>query len=154
MNGFSLLLLDILLSQAFLALPDLISANPSQRAWTHTPAAPKVPSLVSSLRASAFPDLAAGRRSTISWTATSVQGVFSGLQPFHHVQARQFACHPGGSHPAPFPGVGQPWLLLLGTPQFVTSPWSRYASRPNRAIDSGRTCTPQDSQPCRLHRKT
>ena len=98
MNGFSLLLLDILLSQAFLALPDIISANLSQRAWTHTPAAPKVPSLVSSLRASAFPDLAAGRRSTISWTATSVQGVFSGLQPFRHVQARQFACHPGGSH--------------------------------------------------------
>ena len=25
----------------------------------------------------------------------------------------------------PFPGVGQPWLLLLGIPQFVTSPWSR-----------------------------
>jgi hypothetical protein len=54
----------------------------------------------------------------------------------------------------PFPGVGQPWLLLLGTPQFVTSPWSRYACRPNRAIDSRETCTPQDSQPCRLHRKT
>jgi hypothetical protein len=54
----------------------------------------------------------------------------------------------------PFPGVGQPWLLLLGTPQFVTSPCSRYACRPNRAIDSGETCTPQDSQPCRLHRKT
>ena len=74
MNGFSLLLLDILLSQAFLALPDLISANPSQRAWTPTPAAPVVLTPVSSLRASAFPDLAAGRRSTLSWTASSVQG--------------------------------------------------------------------------------
>ena len=33
---------------------------------------------VSSLRASAFPDLTAGRRSTNSWTATSVQGVSFG----------------------------------------------------------------------------
>lgn len=56
--------------------------------------------------------------------------------------------------PRALPGVGQPWLLLLGTPQFVISPWSRYASCPNRAIDSGKTCTSQDSQPCRLHRKT
>ena len=33
--------------------------------------------------------------------------------------------------------TGQPWLLLPGTPQFVTSLCPGYASRPNRAIDGG-----------------
>ena len=89
-----------------------------------------------------------------SWTATSVQGVFSGLQPFHHVQARQFACHPGSSHRRALSGSGQPWLLLPGSPRFVTSPWSGYARRPIRAIDARETSTPQDSQPCRLLHKT
>src|SRR5262249_34333036 len=47
-------------------LPDVISAHPSLRAWTSTPAAPKVHMPVSSLRTSAFPPFGPGRRSTMS----------------------------------------------------------------------------------------
>ncbi len=44
----------------------------------------------------------------------------------------------------------QPWLLHPNTSRFVTSPCSGYANRPIRATDGKRTCTSQDSQPCRL----
>jgi hypothetical protein len=74
MNGFSLLLLDILLSQAFLALPDVISTVLSPRAWTPTPAALVVHSPVSSHKTSAFPALGPGRR-----LATSIQRLPYGL---------------------------------------------------------------------------
>jgi hypothetical protein len=47
-------------------LPDVISAHPSLRAWTSTPAAPKVHMPVSSLRTAAFPPFGPGRRSTMS----------------------------------------------------------------------------------------
>ncbi len=47
-------------------LPDVISANPSLRAWTPTPAALVVLSPVSSHKTSAFPTLATGRRSAFS----------------------------------------------------------------------------------------
>jgi hypothetical protein len=47
-------------------LPDVVSAHPSLRAWTSTPAAPKVHMPVSSLRTSAFPPFGPGRRSTMS----------------------------------------------------------------------------------------
>ena len=45
-----------------LALPDVISANPSPRVWTLTPAAPVVHLPVSSHRTSAFPPRLIGRR--------------------------------------------------------------------------------------------
>ena len=44
----------------------------------------------------------------------------------------------------------QPWLLHPNTSRFVTSPRPGYANRPIRATDGKRTCTSQDSQPCRL----
>ena len=44
----------------------------------------------------------------------------------------------------------QPWLLHPNTSRFVTSPCPGYANRPIRATDGKRTCTSQDSQPCRL----
>ena len=47
-------------------LPDVISAHPSLRAWTSTPAAPEVHMPVSSLKTSAFPTFGPGRRSTMS----------------------------------------------------------------------------------------
>ena len=47
-------------------LPDVISAHPSLRAWTPTPAALEVPVPVSSLTTSAFPPFGPGRRSTMS----------------------------------------------------------------------------------------
>ena len=43
----------------------------------------------------------------------------------------------------------QPWLLHPNTSRFVTSPCPGYANRPIRATDGKRTCTSQDSQPCR-----
>jgi hypothetical protein len=46
-------------------LPDVVSAHPSLRAWTSTPAAPEVHMPVSSLRTSAFPPFGPGRRSTM-----------------------------------------------------------------------------------------
>jgi len=44
------------------ALPDVISANPSPRVWTPTPAAPWVHAPVASPQALAFPALGPGRR--------------------------------------------------------------------------------------------
>lgn len=78
--------------------PDVISANPSSDAWTPTPVVPKVHVLVSSLEASAFPELKAGRHSTTVRTATSVRRLISGLQSFTHVQASKFARPPDRSH--------------------------------------------------------
>ncbi len=48
-----------------LALPDVISANLSLVAWTHTPAVLLVHSLVSSQKTSAFTNLGVARHSTI-----------------------------------------------------------------------------------------
>ncbi len=81
-----------------LALPDVISADLSPDAWTRTPVAPVVHILVSSHRASAFPKLAVGRRSTAFHTVTSVRASISGLQSFTNVQASGFARPPGHSH--------------------------------------------------------
>ena len=55
------------------ALPDVISAHPSRRAWTPTPAARVVPMPVSSHTTPAFPPLEQGRRSATFRTATSVR---------------------------------------------------------------------------------
>ena len=44
------------------ALPDVISADPSLRVWTPTPAAPRVHVPVASPRTLAFPALGSGRR--------------------------------------------------------------------------------------------
>ena len=61
-----------------MALPDVISADPSRDAWTPTPAALMVHSLVSSHETSAFPTLGPGRRPTTFRTATSVRAQFRG----------------------------------------------------------------------------
>jgi hypothetical protein len=47
-------------------LPDVVSAHPSLRAWTPTPAALEVHVPVSSPKTSAFPSFGPGRRSTMS----------------------------------------------------------------------------------------
>ena len=92
------------------ALPDVISANPSPRVWTPTPAAPRVHAPVTSPRTLAFPALGPGRRVAISPTATSVGTTISELQSFTNVQTRRFARHAGSSHLTPV-GAWQPWLL-------------------------------------------
>ena len=56
------------------ALPDVISADPSSRVWTPTPAAPRVLLPVASPRTLAFPALGPGRR-----VAASRQPLLSGL---------------------------------------------------------------------------
>jgi hypothetical protein len=111
------------------ALPVVISANPSLRVWTSTPAAPRVHVPVTSPRTLAFPRETVGRRVAKSPTATSVGGNFSELQSFTHVQTRTFARHAGSSHLAP-DGVRQPWLLHPRLSGLVTSPCSGYAFRP------------------------
>src|SRR5262247_2721786 len=59
-------------------LPDVVSAHPSLRAWTPTPAALEVHVPVSSPKTSAFPSFGPGRRSTLYRTATSVRRAFRG----------------------------------------------------------------------------
>ena len=59
-----------------LALPDVISANLSLDAWTHTPAVLLVHSLVSSQKTSAFTNLGVARHSTISVLQLLYGGVF------------------------------------------------------------------------------
>lgn len=83
-------------------LPGVISATLSQRAWTPTPAARGVRLPVSSPTTTAFPTLGLGRRLATSRTATSVRSLFSGLQSFVHLPARQFARHPGCSYRSAF----------------------------------------------------
>ena len=80
------------------ALPDVISADPSSRVWTSTPAAPEVHVPVTSLRTLAFPELGTGRRIAGIPTATSVGKRFSKLQSFTNVQTHEFARHTGSSH--------------------------------------------------------
>ncbi len=81
------------------ALPVVISANPSLRVWTPTPAAPRVHVPVTSPRTLAFPGETAGRRVAKSPTATSVGGNITELQSFTDVQTHKFARHTGSSHP-------------------------------------------------------
>ena len=61
-------------------LPDVLSAHPSLRAWTSTPAAPEVHLPVSSLKTSAFPPFGPGRRSTMPIAATSAWRPFRGCR--------------------------------------------------------------------------
>ena len=61
-----------------MALPDVISANPSPGAWALTPAVPVVHLPVSSHRTTAFPTLQPGRLPATSHTATSVWTLFRG----------------------------------------------------------------------------
>ncbi len=78
-------------------LPDVISAHPSRRAWTPTPAARGVHSPVASPTTSAFPPLGQGRRPPDPCSDFSTVAL-SGLQSFLNVQARRFARHPGRSY--------------------------------------------------------
>jgi len=113
-----------------LALPDVISANLSLDAWTHTPAVLLVHMLVSSQETSAFTDVRAARHSTISVLQLRYRSFFgaavilscSGLQ----------ICSPPRMHlpRIAFRFSGQPWLLRPRISRFVTSPSSGYASRP------------------------
>ena len=112
------------------ALPVVVSANPSLRVWTPTPAAPRVHMPVTSPRTLAFPGETSGRRDAISPTATSVEGNITELQSFTNVQTHKFARHAGSSHRAPC-GAWQPWLLHPRLSGLVTSPCSGYAFRPN-----------------------
>ena len=70
------------------------------------------------------------------------------LQSFTHVQAHRCARHPGRSYR--HITLWQPWLLRPSLSRVVTSPCPGYAYRPHRAIDGMGTCTPSDTQPCRL----
>lgn len=62
---------------------------------------------------------------TILDSLFSPGGSFRGCSPFVMFRPASLLATQVAPTAAPFPGVGQPWLLLLGTPQFVTSPWSR-----------------------------
>ena len=110
-------------------LPDVISAHLSPRVWTPTPVAPKVHSLVSSLRTLAFPTLGLGRRFTIP------------QQPFQLGLGFRSCSHsllfrPTSLLATPIAptltsrDAGQPWLLRPRLSRFVTSPCSGYANRP------------------------
>jgi hypothetical protein len=131
-----------------LALPDVISAVLSPRAWTPTPAALVVHSPVSSHKTSAFPALGPGRR-----LATSIQRLPYGLVFEAAIillcSGPQVSSPPRSLLPQCL-YTGQPWLLRPRLSRFVTSPCSGYARRLNRVIDGMGTFTPQDPQPCRL----
>jgi hypothetical protein len=77
-----------------------------------------------------LPRVRTGSAHRVSPTATSVGTHFSELQSFSDVQTRRFARHSGSSHLAPR-GARRPWLLHPRPSQFVTSPCSGHAIRPN-----------------------
>ena len=131
-------------------LPDVISANPSSDAWTPTPVVPTVHMLVSSRRASAFPELKAGRHSTTFRTATSVRGSLRGCSHslmFRPPSLLALQIAPTAEVLTP---SGQPGLFHSSNTRLVTSSCVEYANRSNRATNGARTCTSQNSQPCRL----
>ncbi len=128
-------------------LPDVLSAYLSLCAWTPTPVALEVHVPVSSLKTSAFPAFGPGRRYTISVQRLQY-GRFFEAAVIHSCSGPQ-VCSPPRSLLPPYT-MWQPWLLRPGLSWFVPSPRPGYAIRPNRAIDGMGTCTPSDTQPCRL----
>ena len=105
-------------------LPGVSSANLAQRAWTPTPAARGVPLPVAAHPTTAFPTLGPGRRLASSRTATAVRSLFSGLQSFVPLQARQFARHPGCSYRRAF--RRQAAMAFTSTPlsvRYLAEPW-------------------------------
>ncbi len=111
------------------ALPDVISANPSPRVWTPTPAAPM------GARARCFPTgiglprVRTGSAHRFSPTATSVGTHFRSC-------SHSLIFRPTGllaTQVAPTSGFRprQQWLLRPRLSRFVTSPCSGYAIRPN-----------------------
>jgi len=124
-------------------LPDVIPVDLSPDAWTHTPAAREVRSPVSSLTASAFPNLSTGRRPASTAQRLQSGNGFRGCS--HSLMFRP----PGllATQVAPTAGLcvpGRPWLLRPGRTRVVASACTGYACCPNRAIDSAGTSTPQD----------
>jgi len=111
------------------ALPDVISANLSQRAWTHTPPAPMVHLPISSHETTAFPKSRVGRR-----YRNSPYSNFSRVWVLGAIVIRlssgPLICSPPRSLPPQRLRVGQPWLLRPRISRFVTSPSRGYASRP------------------------
>ena len=114
-------------------LPDVVSAHPSLRAWTPTPAALEVRMPVSSPKTAAFPPFGPGRRSTMPVQRLQHGALFEA--------AVVHSCRPAGvlttqvAPTATASAVGQPWFLRPSLSRFVTSPCPGYACRPNRAID-------------------
>ena len=123
-----------------LALPGVISANLSLRAWTPTPAAPVVHTPVSSHKTSAFPTLGPGRRLAISIQQLPYGLVFEAAV-IHSCSGPQICSPPRLLLPQCL-YTGQPWLLRPSLSRFVTSPCPGYANRPFRATDGKGTFTP------------
>ena len=131
------------------ALPDVISANLSPRAWTSTPAALVVHIPVSSHKTTAFPALGPGRRLAKPIQRLPYGALFRGCNHSLMFRPADLLATPVAPTAMPL-GTRQPWLLRPRISRFVTSPSSGYANRPFRATDGKRTLTSQDSQPCRL----
>jgi hypothetical protein len=129
-------------------LPDVLSAPPSLRAWTSTPAAPEVHLPVSSLKTSVFP-----RSDRVG--APQCPCSDSAWRPLRGC-SHSLTFRPAGllttpvAPPATAYAAWQPWFLRPSLSWFVTSPRPGYTNRPNRAIDGMRTFTSSDAQPCRL----
>jgi hypothetical protein len=81
-----------------LALPDVISADPSVDAWLPTPVDPVLLLPVPSHRTSAFPPLGQGRLPQHPYYSGFSTELISWLQAFLYVQASTFARHPDRSH--------------------------------------------------------
>jgi hypothetical protein len=98
--------------------------RPSLRAGTPTPAAPKVPSPVSSPGTLAFPVRTPGQRlaSPISYFRW---WVILELQSFLYVPAHRFVRLTGSSYPYTLTRVGQPRLLRPRISRLVTCPVQR-----------------------------
>ena len=112
------------------ALPDVISANPSSDAWSHTPAVPQSASTCFFFCGIGLPPRRKGVGSrSFSRTRLSTRSDF-GAADISYVQASKFACLPDRSYRCNT-AAGQPRLLLPGRTCFVTSTRTGYANRPN-----------------------
>jgi hypothetical protein len=128
------------------ALPVVISANPSLRVWTSTPAAPRVHEPVTSPRTLAFPREAAGRRGASPRQLLRSGATFRSCS--HSLMFR-----PTGSLATPVAPTSH--LTVFGSRGFyvrayqgsLPPPAADMLSVQSRAIDGRRTCTSQDWQP-------
>jgi hypothetical protein len=132
-------------------LPDVISVNPSLGAWAPVTAVPR------SAHACFFLHVIGLPPSTIrvgfphcSRQNDFMTDRFSRLQPFLYVQAPWFAHLPDRSYRCDSSPQGSRGFVIRAAHASLPPHASDQLTTRSQAIDGVGTCTPRDSQPCRL----
>jgi hypothetical protein len=130
-------------------LPDVISANLSPDAWSPTPTVPPSAFACFFLGVIGLPKTLF--RSASRWYPRTrfFRGLFLEVADISLCSGLRVCSPPRSLPPLRIFPAGQPRLLHPGLSCFVASAHTGYAIRPIQAIDSERTSTFLDLQPCR-----